>query len=86
MLMTRPQLKINGAVERRCGGYSSDSHGPHAALLRPKRSLTNPQTSPPIAAPLDEIWAAHQVFGNRAVNAPFFIGNACCQAPYHTAI
>ena len=32
MLITRPQLKIDAAVERKCGGYSSDSHGPQMAL------------------------------------------------------
>lgn len=32
MLITLPQLKIDAAVERRCGGYNSDSHGPQIAL------------------------------------------------------
>jgi hypothetical protein len=32
MLIIRPQLKIDAAVDRKCGGYSSDSHGPQIAL------------------------------------------------------
>ena len=32
MLITRPQLKIDAAVDRKCGGYNSDSQGPQLAL------------------------------------------------------
>ena len=32
MLITRPQLKIEAAVDRRWGGYNSDNHGPQIAL------------------------------------------------------
>ena len=31
-LSTRPQLKIDAAVDRRCGGYSSASQGPQITL------------------------------------------------------
>ena len=40
--MMRPQLKIDAAVERRCGGYCSESHGPQMALHDNATPYTKP--------------------------------------------
>ena len=42
--MMRPQWKIDMAVERRCGGYSSDIQGAHAT----DAVIMKPHNAPPI--------------------------------------